>query len=111
MCGAIVGDVVDRKYRLIGGPLNPKLGSALHGSGPPPAAHHNVLTGHMHDNARLQRRLRRASDPGLTLLEAGAIGTLSQRGLGGGPATATDGARSGSERPQSGAAELAAWDT
>jgi hypothetical protein len=110
MCGAILGEVVDRKYRLIGGPLNPKLGSALRGTGPPRAARNSVLTDHIHDNAQLQRRLRRPSDPGLTLLEPMAIGTLSQRGLEGGPAAARHGARSGSERPQSGAAELAAWD-
>ena len=57
------------------------------------AARNAVLTDHPSDRARLQGLPRRASDPGRTLLEARAMSNLYERGPGGGPAAATDGAR------------------
>ena len=99
--------MVDRNYRLIiVGQLNPELGPAGPGITLTRAARNNVLTGLTRAHAQLMALLRRASDRGLALLEARAIDSLSQLGLGGGPAAARDGASSSSGRLQLGAAGL-----
>jgi hypothetical protein len=108
--GAILGDVVDRDYRpIIGRQLNPEIGAASQGSRPPRAAHDNLLTCHVRAHAQLKALPQRASDPGLTLLEARAIDNLSQRRRGGGPTAASRGAKGSPRRLQLGAGGLAPW--
>jgi hypothetical protein len=104
--GAILGDVVERDYRLIiGRQLNPELGLAWQGIRLSAGAHNNVLNGLKRDHPQLQGLLQRGSDAGLSLLEARAINSLSERG----PAAASQGTKSNSRRAQLGAGGLAPW--
>ena len=110
MSDAILGDVVERSYRLIiGGQLNDELGLASQGIRPTRGAHNTILAGRIRDEAELQGLLQRGSDPGLTLLEARANDNLSQRRRGGGPAAVSRGTRTSSRRLQLGAGGLAPW--
>ena len=66
--------MADRTYRLIvEGELSDELALAFPGMTLTRAAGNTALTGTVRDQAELQGLLRRASDLGLTLLEARAI--------------------------------------
>jgi hypothetical protein len=102
---AILGDVVERNYRLIiGGQRSPELRLALQ---PMRAARNTVFTDHRSDGDRLQGLPQRASGPGFSPLEARAIDNCFQRAAGGDLGAATGGAGSSTGRLQLSAAGVA----